>query len=845
MEPLAYEEQDELRTPETQPSKRRKKSIVWDHFTIENVSPGIRRACCKQCNQTFAYSQGSKVSGTSHLKRHIAKGTCPTRLRNGEKSHVALPPAKMDSDAPKWQYRTSPVALPPAKMDSDAPKWQYKTSPVVLPPGKMDSDDPKRQYRTSPVALLPATMDSDEPKRQYRTSPVALPPDKMNSDAPKRQYITSPVALSPAKMDSDALNRQYRTSPVALPPAKLDSYALNRQYRTSPVALLPAKMDSDALNRHYRTYSDAPKRQYRTSPVALPPAKMDSDALNWQYNTSPAPYVPLDQDRCRQAIVKMIIMQDYPLHMVEHAGFVSFVQNLQPQFESISFSAVQGDCIAAYLTEKQALMKFIEGMPGCCCLTVDRWTSSQNLGYLFLTVHFMDHDWKMQRRLLNVVVEPFPEPDDTLSNVVATCLGDWNLETKLFSVTFNQALSQTGTENLRAFLTNKNPSILNGQLLLGNCIACTLSAAAKDLLVAGQDIIKKVRNSVKYVKSSESREEKFEDLRQQLQVPSDKSLELDDTTRWNMTCEMLMAASELKEVFTCLDTLDPEYQESPSLDVWNQVEILCTHLKPIYDAASILVTTRSPTAANFFHEVWKIRADLARAVTSDDPFGADLTKLVLEKIDKYWKDCCLVLAMAVVMDPRFKMKLVEFSFTKIFGEEGLNYVKLVENSIHELFLEYVSLPQPPTPTYNEEGSMGNSTKTDESGGPLLTDHGLTDFDVYIMETSGQHMKSEVDQYLDENLSPRVPDFDVLGWWKTNMIKYPTLSKMARDILSIPVSTVPSELVFDLTNREMDRYKCTLRPETMEALLCAKDWLQCGSTPISNTHVDVKMELSAA
>jgi hypothetical protein len=32
-------------TPVTQPSKRRKKkSMVWEHFTIETVSPGCRRA---------------------------------------------------------------------------------------------------------------------------------------------------------------------------------------------------------------------------------------------------------------------------------------------------------------------------------------------------------------------------------------------------------------------------------------------------------------------------------------------------------------------------------------------------------------------------------------------------------------------------------------------------------------------------------------------------------------------------------------------------------------------------------------------------------------------------------
>ncbi|CAN6681252.1 unnamed protein product [Malus baccata var. baccata] len=76
-------ENNEVENTETQPNKRRKKkSIVWEHFTIKNVGPGCRRACCKQCKQSFAYSTGSKVAGTSHLKHHIAKGTCPALLRN-------------------------------------------------------------------------------------------------------------------------------------------------------------------------------------------------------------------------------------------------------------------------------------------------------------------------------------------------------------------------------------------------------------------------------------------------------------------------------------------------------------------------------------------------------------------------------------------------------------------------------------------------------------------------------------------------------------------------------------------------------------------------------------------
>lgn len=668
-------EPNNIETPEVQVSKRRKKkSIVWEHFTIETVGAGCRRACCKQCKQSFAYSTGSKVAGTSHLKRHIAKGTCPVVLRNQEKNQMGAYSA-------------------------------------------------------------------------------------------------------------------------------------------------PSKTGGGFV-----AGTDTPRRRYRTTA---------------------APYISFDPDRCRHEISRMIIMHEYPLHIVEHPGFVAFVQNLQPRFDMVTFNTVQGDCVATYLREKQSIQKVIETMPGRVCLTLDKWSSCRTVGYVFLTGYYIDSEWKMHRKLLNIIMEAYPDSDSAFSHAVASCLSDWGMEGKLFSVTINQPLSDAAIDNLRALLSVKNPLMLSGQLLVENCLARSLSGIVVEALRSVQETVKKVRDSVKYVKTSESHEEKFLDLKYQLQVPSTKNLAIDDQTKWNTTYEMLLAASELKEVFSCLDTSDPDYKDGPSHEEWKQIETLCTYLKPLFETANLLTTPAVPTTNTFFHEAWKIQLELARAAASEDPSISSLTKSMQEKFDIYWKSCCFILAIAVVMDPRFKMKLVEFSFSKIYGEEAADYVKTVDEGIHELFMEYVALPLPLTPAYIDEANNGSVKMEDGQGGNhLLTDNGLglTDFDVYIMETTSNLAKSELDQYLEESLLPRVHEFDVVGWWKLNRMKYPTLSKMARDILSIPVCTVPSESVFDTVGKEMDRYRCSLRPETVEALICAKDWLQNDSVVTSSSPGPVKMEV---
>ena len=87
-------------------------------------------------------------------------------------------------------------------------------------------------------------------------------------------------------------------------------------------------------------------------------------------------------------------------------------------------------------------------------------------------------------------------------------------------------------------------------------------------------------------------------------------------------------------------------------------------------------------------------------------------------------------------------------------------------------------------------------------------------------------RSELDVYLED---PRIlvrPDenFNVIAWWKKNSDAYPILSLMARDFLAIPVSTVSSESAFRAAGRILGEHRTSLSPETLEALICSKDWL---------------------
>lgn len=84
--------------------------------------------------------------------------------------------------------------------------------------------------------------------------------------------------------------------------------------------------------------------------------------------------------------------------------------------------------------------------------------------------------------------------------------------------------------------------------------------------------------------------------------------------------------------------------------------------------------------------------------------------------------------------------------------------------------------------------------------------------------------TQLEMYLQEPKRKISEPLDVLDYWKSNQFRYPELARMARDILSIPISTVASEAAFSVGGRVIDQFRSALLPENVEALVCSNDWL---------------------
>ncbi|XP_052483295.1 zinc finger BED domain-containing protein RICESLEEPER 3-like [Gossypium raimondii] len=174
-------------------------------------------------------------------------------------------------------------------------------------------------------------------------------------------------------------------------------------------------------------------------------------------------------------------------------------------------------------------------------------------------------------------------------------------------------------------------------------------------------------------------------------------------------------------------------------------------------------------------------------LNSDIDFNVMAIKLK-EKYDKYQGDIAkmnLLMFVACVLDPRQKLKYLEFALSEMSSsEKACEMMQKLKESLYELFDDYKSplhstCSQSSVPTHVSFGEPQQKMKRRMQA-------------VYKkrkLEICGEDKTSELDKYLAEANEEFVEDFDILLWWKVNSLRFPTLSKIARDVLAILLTTV--------------------------------------------------------
>ncbi|KAH9752810.1 BED-type domain-containing protein [Citrus sinensis] len=179
---------------------------------------------------------------------------------------------------------------------------------------------------------------------------------------------------------------------------------------------------------------------------------------------------------------------------------------------------------------------------------------------------------------------------------------------------------------------------------------------------------------------------------------------------------------------------------------------------------------------------------------------------------------------SVILDPRFKMQLVNYYFPQLYGEGAANEIQKVRNLSNDLVKFYeVKSGNVSDAVVGESSSADVRFNFNLGTGRKFFD--IRKFEAFASQNSETIVsKSDLKRYLEEPLIKSTSDFDILNWWKVNQGKYPILAQMAKDILAIPVTTVASELTFSTGGRVLTPHQSRLHLTTLEALMCTQHWL---------------------
>ncbi|KAK4483327.1 hypothetical protein RD792_010513 [Penstemon davidsonii] len=448
-----------------------------------------------------------------------------------------------------------------------------------------------------------------------------------------------------------------------------------------------------------------------------------------------------DGDGAFKALVKFLCCTGVPPNIIGLDSFKKYVKLVNPFFDLESVTVAQ-NCLEFYNKGKARIKEILTSFDGQISLSMDiledckynQYDSSGDFldeptisNYLCLKAHLIDDDWKYKSYVLGISPTLDATPDCFPENIVQKLLSDWGIENKVSNLMSGTSMLNLNDHVLivKNQLQDKGRLQLDGRLFHVSCCADFLCSLVMVGFAKIEHVIQKILPIVSCGKSS---------------------------PLWDNTLRILLEAvqSEAEGKYSNSE------KDFPSAEEWKKVRDVCKLVQIIYNVAEVVFETKHEGASTYFHNLQELQAKLIEEAKISDPFVRIIAQRMLKMFEKYWENMFLVLAIVTVMDPRYKMKYIEFSSVKYYATSKDARLATVLESIQKVYNSYVthSAEEPEhllsDPNSESEDGLSQDVK-DRRRSPDFGFNCLDEYNYYI-ESHTQPWpiaKTELEYYLEE------------------------------------------------------------------------------------------------
>ncbi|KAJ0047602.1 hypothetical protein Pint_16395 [Pistacia integerrima] len=536
----------------------------------------------------------------------------------------------------------------------------------------------------------------------------------------------------------------------------------------------------------------------------------------------------VDYDHLNWLLIKWLILASFPPSTVEEKWLANSFKFLNPSIQLWPGEKYKAVLCEVFRSMREDIRASLEQVSSKVSITLDFWTSYEQIFYMSVTCQWIDESWSFRKVLLDICHIPYPCADSEIFHSLVKVLKTYNIENRVLSCTHDNSPNAVhACHSLKEeFDTQKV-----GPFCYIPCAARTLNLIIDDGLRTTKPLISRIREFALELNESTDFSDDFVQFSTAYREGSWK-FPLDTSVRWSGNYQMLDIVHKAGKTMDAVIRKHDETLGSRMLlssAEKNVVSVVHGYLEPFYKTTNNMCTNKMPTIGLvlFFMDHISEMITVCRESRHSSDWLKNAAEDMAKKARSYNSQVCNIFTyMTAILDPRIKCELIP---------ENLN----TENYLEEARAHFV----------RNYSTSHFSSMTSGYGAQEMEDGGSVSFAEEIARKKRRGSISsatdELTQYLSEPPAP-IPT-DVLEWWKVNSTRYPRLSVMARDFLAVQATSVAPEELFCSKGDEIDKQRFCMPHDSTQAILCIRSWTLGGMKfKYRSTEIDYErlMELAA-